>query len=398
MQHLALPETAHVMGMSTAVPYQRTPLFRQISRCPTLRPATTSGAPQQVLTAYCMVLTGLDRLNPAYVRLPETWQAPHTGDIRVLVHDFVRHTLVRYPVPAFMYKVWDNDNDIHKQWFIHLGAGKNLRKAEGLPFDRPMTKMHAHHFCAAPSWMTIDQALRYGQVRAMDGSTRLAKWIATSCIGAGIDPASEPFWIAAIRELLADKKLTGTTVRAVIQHWYQLFFMPQFKYTANGRKKLVVPDEHLNPLLRTCLPDVLAQIRPNPAFIGLNTQEIVNLESPFPKMNDSWKRKVSGSRVLSGYEIRQIRTSRELVQEGQKMNHCVGSYVWRCRRGYTYIFSFQNARRPFQQSCLTIEVSRGMRMIQVKGPSNRQPSSDEKKVVMAWASLAGIRPDCGDLK
>ena len=386
------------MGYQTTVPYHRTPLFRQISDCPAARPLTLDGCPQRALTAYCMAVSGINDLNPVLVRQPETWQPPRTGDIGELVHDFVRHTLVRYPVPAFMYKVWQSDNTLHKQWFIHLGAGKNLRKAEGLPFSKPMTKMHAHHFCAAPAWMTITQALRYGQVRSMEGSIRMAKTIATSRIGQFIEPESEPFWLAAIREMVKAPELPSTKLRQVVEHWYQLFFVPQFTPSDTGRTKQVIPCDRLNPLNRDCLPDILERLLPNPAFIGLSSKEIKMAEAPFPKMNESWKRKLSGVPVLANYEIRQLRTSAQLLEEGRKMNHCVGTYTWHCSKGRSFIFAFRNTQRPFHQTCLTVEVNSRMRIVQIKGPSNRLPAPDEKKAIIAWAKLANLNTKCWDLE
>lgn len=388
----------HRMGSQRTVPYQRTPLFRQISSNPQLRPKTSCGNPHQALTAYCLVLTGLDCLQPGFVRLPETWQPIASGDIRVLIRDFVQHTLVRYPVPAFMYKAWETDNDLHKQWFIHLGAGKNLRKAEGLPFEKPMTKMHAHHTCAAPSWMSIEQALRYGQVRSMDGDIRIAKAIATSVIGQNLDASSSAFWTAVIREILNMPDLPAHKIRAVIAKWHELFFVPQFATSAHGRIKQVIPDERMNPLHRDCLPDILQMLQPDPASLGLSSDEIAILAKPFPKMNDSWKHGLKKNRLLVGYDIRQLMNSADLIAEGKKQNHCVGTYTWSCRRGYTFIFVIRGAERAFHQTCLTIEVSRHKQIRQVKGPWNRTPNAQEKKVVQEWARLAGVKADCYDMR
>ena len=384
------------MGNSNVVLYQRTPLFRTLSKNIEARPKTKEGQPLPTLAAFCLVYTGLDQLSPVFVRQPETWKPPHTGELKGLVRDFVRHTLVRYPMPEFMYKVWDSDNVLHQQWFIHLGAGRNLRKADALPFAQPITKMHAHHFCAAPSWMQVEQALRYGQVLSMGGSVRLAKAVATSRIGTVLDTTSDAFWKAVLSQFIKNPDLSATQVRAVIEKWYQLFWVPQYVVSASGRMKLVAPDESLNPVSGGGLPEILALLSPSPELIGQRGG--VPEEQPFPKFSETWKRKAAKVRELWPYDIQQLRTTVALREEGRKMNHCVATYTNSCRRGRTFIFAFKNVKSPFSASLLTVEVRQNRQIIQVKGPANRQPTPNERQLVRYWAQLAGVNPDCWDMR
>lgn len=384
------------MGNSNVVLYQRTPLFRTLSKHIEARPQNRDGQPLPVLAAFCMAYTGLDKLNAVFIRPVEAWQPPQTGVLKVLVRSFVQHTLVRYPMPEFMYKVWDSDNVLHQQWFIHLGAGRNLRKAEGLPFVQPITKMHAHYFCAAPSWMQVGQALRYGQVLSMGGPVRLAKAVATSRIGTVLDTASDAFWRAVLGQLIKNPGLSATQVRAVIEKWYQMFWVPQYVVSASGRLKLVAPDETLNPISGGGLTEILAMLSPSPELIGQRGG--IPEEVPFPKFSDSWKRKTAKVRDLWPYDIQQLRTTVALREEGRKMNHCVATYSNSCRRGRTFIFAFKNVKGPFSASLLTVEVRQNRQIIQVKGPANRQPTPNERQVVRTWAQLAGLNPDCWDMR
>ena len=57
--------------------------------------------------------------------------------------------------PPFMDHAWLGNgagyvgDELCQQWFVHIGTGNNIRKADGLPF--PLTKLMAHHFLQAPA-------------------------------------------------------------------------------------------------------------------------------------------------------------------------------------------------------------------------------------------------------
>ena len=55
-----------------------------------------------------------------------------------------------------------------RDWFVHIGDGKNIRSA-GTPI--PLTKLMAHHFMQAPDEITIEGALRWGQILTRSAAT-----------------------------------------------------------------------------------------------------------------------------------------------------------------------------------------------------------------------------------
>ena len=58
-----------------------------------------------------------------------------------------------------------------QDWFSHIGAGQNMRTAE-VPTE--LSKKMAHHFLQAPEHYTIEEALRYGQIKGQGGGDDLA--------------------------------------------------------------------------------------------------------------------------------------------------------------------------------------------------------------------------------
>ena len=84
--------------------------------------------------------------------------------------------------------------------------------------------------------------------------------------------------------------------------------------------------------------------------------------------------------------VRQIRTARDLYEEGLRFDHCVFSYRDELRDGDSTIWSLTRDGRP----CLTIEVSDG-EVVQVRGRFNRLAGEEERGVVGQWASRNHLR-------
>ena len=78
------------------------------------------------------------------------------------------------------------------------------------------------------------------------------------------------------------------------------------------------------------------------------------------------------------YEVVNLRDSKDLVMEGLKMHHCVGSYVDDCLRGTTHIFSFRD-RHQDNKPVATLQVNFSheeklkLKFCQFKGEFNRTP-------------------------
>lgn len=90
------------------------------------------------------------------------------------------------------------------------------------------------------------------------------------------------------------------------------------------------------------------------------------------------------------YVIKQLLTNKELFQEGNELNHCVGSYTDSCLFRGTFIFSlrhldeFKNEKR-----LITIEIYKN-RIFQKRGNYNRACFPFEDKIIAAWAKENGI--------
>ena len=72
-----------------------------------------------------------------------------------------------------------------------------------------------------------------------------------------------------------------------------------------------------------------------------------------------------------------------LIEEGSRMNHCVGSYIDRIISGNSKIL-FLRRTEDINTPLSTIELNKRNKVIQHRGAFNRQPKADEKDIVKYW--------------
>ena len=88
------------------------------------------------------------------------------------------------------------------------------------------------------------------------------------------------------------------------------------------------------------------------------------------------------------YIIKQLKTNKELIEEGAALKHCVGLYTSHCLQNGSFIFSLRELRVNEQEEteeirCVTIELNRN-RIIQKKGQYNRSCKAIELAIISAW--------------
>jgi hypothetical protein len=118
-----------------------------------------------------------------WVRAPADW-APRRGSVHQQFYMLACHLLCNYAVPFPFVGAWLHDTEwsrAARHWFIHIGAGRNLVRAPGLPF--PLTRAMAHHVLLAPDHLNFLQALRLGQFAGLGVSETHATAAADSELG-----------------------------------------------------------------------------------------------------------------------------------------------------------------------------------------------------------------------
>ena len=81
------------------------------------------------------------------------------------------------------------------------------------------------------------------------------------------------------------------------------------------------------------------------------------------------------------WTLTQIKTSKELLEEGSKQHHCVYGYKDLCLNGSTSIWSLKvNGKRK-----VTIEVRSNRSIVQARGFANRKTTGEEDNLINQWA-------------
>ncbi|MEM9917743.1 MAG: PcfJ domain-containing protein [Bacteroidota bacterium] len=90
------------------------------------------------------------------------------------------------------------------------------------------------------------------------------------------------------------------------------------------------------------------------------------------------------------FRIEQLTSARELLKEGRRMRHCVGTYAIKCWRGEASIWSLRKIDLLSCQPLVTIEVSRQGVIVQARGKQNAAPDSHATALIRRWARQAGL--------
>jgi hypothetical protein len=186
------------------------------------------------------VLSGLLSLasfHSDWLRPVETWE-PAGANPRPQFSSLASHLLAAYPVPAFMTSVWlkgwTPEARRQQRWFTLIGSGQNIRRAD-LPLA--YTKRMAHHFLQAPDHFSVEEALRWGQVRGLCGSKQLANAVSATRLGRSFE--AEDFWLTVLHFLVNHPELDLAHVGPIVDYLHYQRFVPQDVLCGVRLKQLV---------------------------------------------------------------------------------------------------------------------------------------------------------------
>ena len=321
---------------------------------------------------------------------------PRSYNLDKQVVALINHLFVRYPVPYFLYQVClDKDRfkearvdrfdfmySIYRQWFLTLAQGGSFTKfVKGV-----MTSKEASLFLKGCPHRLIHENV----------------WLAK------MQGAEVP---VHLHDLLIDRILT--------RHYFddpggRLMEMIRFYARYHGEMDKDTLHE---------VTDFLAwKLDNDPAFSlkGRTAGSMVKLASEWHLLIQKaglgshiewegfnisrWSTKTVGQQPTL-WEVQELRSNRELMNEGRKQKHCVYGYVQRCVEGRCSIFSLRQYRlgivgvdeegKPVHDKFeeltrVTIEVASHRSICQMKGVLNRRPTPEEASALNQWAGVNGF--------
>lgn len=294
--------------------------------------------------------------------------------------NLLRYLLTKYDVPSFMDSAWDNVNqDLHKDWFIFLGNGGNIRKAKNLSI--PLTKKQAHYFTQTPAHYTINHAFIYAKVRSEGGSERLANALKTTQLMSNLNNEKNSFCLSVIRFFIDNSMLDLAHVGPITDYiWNQ-----KYTYSVDG---ILQPNFSMNG-------------RTPEAFLNSVNRWHKKLGKQKKRQYNTWERcKINEFEMITGssqknnlkiWKIIELCSTKELHNEGEKQKNCVVSYSNSCVNKQCAIFSlrFGNTYTNFETRT-TIEI-RNKTIYQMRNKYNKLPQLQDIDVIDKWISKENLK-------
>lgn len=291
-------------------------------------------------------------------------------------------------VPAFMESAWlrnDRPSWRFRDWYVHLGRGHNLRTAKS---PVTITKRIAHEFLSAPKDYSVEQAVRWGQLRALDVARPSIDALVATRLGRSF--ANEDFWVTVLRFIGENPMLDPRQIGPIVDYLQNQKFEGMEVEVAPGQWRREPPAQPGLSMRNRTADTLLRQVDAWHRQLGemRGYPEGTYDEAKFPGF--ATRKKAAGGDIH--YVIRQLRSARDLVAEGRELRHCVASYHWSCAQGHCTIWSLAESTdgKTFERR-QTIEVDRDGWIIQCRGLANRDPSSDEWAIVNQWAGEADLK-------
>ncbi len=333
-------------------------------------------------------LATLATQSKSWIRPLENWR-PKVRNIRRQFHSLANHLLCEYETPMFMDAAWSEPNsaegELHREWYLHIGRGQNLRTAN-TPVE--LTKMMARFITMAPSTLTIPQAIRWGQVRGMGGNERLAGEIVGSRMRNFLP--DEPFWTTVLHFFKNNPALTGAHINSIADYLYYQKFVPQDRICGEGSlEEIGAPFPNLSMKGRTAA-----------ALLRLAEEWRNTMALQTSLATSQWKSaNVPGYALLENDEngaavrhwaVEELVNGKQLHAEGKYMHNCVASYFSSCLNGQSSIWSLRvrSASSNKLKTVMTIEMeirNQTRTLVQVKGRFNRRIETCDENPLMKKA-------------
>jgi hypothetical protein len=283
----------------------------------------------------------------------------------VQVRELATWLFCKYKIPEFLYQgLYETNNMQYIKWLMHLGDGGKVKEMSNIPI--PFTQKMGHYFLTAPAKFSVVEALRWAQVKGLNGEDKLADRIVYSWIA--IKPyGDEDFWESFIKLVIGGGMFNLNKLTELID------------YVREERRQ-----HHLYSLKGRTLQSLSRQ------------SDVWHNRFSHNKNNQVWKScGIEGYRTEKKSEVivlEELTESRKLTEEGKSMKHCVGSYAFYCAKGKSAIFSLRKYSGGLLMDIMaTIEVNLSLqRVVQAKAKMNRPISEEAKKYMEAWAINEGL--------
>jgi len=335
---------------------------------------------------YIDALIAIHRRRRRWIRPIDRWQ-PRTHNREKQFLSLVRHLLITYDVPKFFGSVWfrtDTSATKYQKWYVDVGNGRNPGLGSA---PVPLTKKVAHHFLQAPDGYSIEQAIRFGQIKASGGGVRLCNAVIESRLGT--DFSNDEFWQSVIRFFISNPDLDLTQVGPIVDFIQHHKFERQEVILEDGETRWLPPPQPNLSMQKRTLRALLTQVDEWHCRLGKVKADAGVRWASSGIRPASYMRGKDDKRVI--WRINELLSQKELVREGSALRHCVATYGRQCRGGHSSIWSMTsedavgNVRRR-----QTVELNRQNKIVQCRGRMNKNPNEQEWQIIRLWAKAESL--------
>lgn len=293
--------------------------------------------------------------------------------------ELVRHVFHKYTVPDFMFDVWvdKNNNNIRKQfdfkkWYICVATGGSLYKEITKEF---LTKKETHTFLTCSHNINIEQTLVYSIAKCEGAIDGIALRIARSKIN---DKKIDEYWKQNIRWFAKNIPESINQINDLVDYLVaKKLEQPNFSLMGSGFT--------IQSLLKK-MHDWHYDLRRLKAIGEANWEGHA--------INDSSYTYTDQHKVEYSWYFYQIKSAKELQEEGNAQRHCVLSYKQRCIKNDCSIwslkqgFAFETIKQAKRK--ITIELRNDGSIVQARGLANRTMKNEERAIIAKWAKDNGL--------
>ncbi len=322
-----------------------------------------------------------------FIRPLSEWSPRSRNRNRQFSH-LLRFLLARYEVPVFLDEAFYKNKTTEAAWFIHIGRGGNIRKAEHLPV--PLTKKMAHHFLKAPADYSIVEAFRYGQIMGMGGSKNLVSHVNATRLGRRLE--HEEFWATFLQFLANQTAMDYAQINPLVDYIRYQKFLRRRVVLGRGQIEEVVPPQPDFSMKGRTLTALLRQVEEWHRILNRERHQLQGITWLPADVMDFELVEHQGKYDERIYQIRQLLTVDELGIEGQAMKHCVAGYAYACTKGNCSIWSLTQ-KDIFQgtQRLVTIEMDKNFQIVQARGKYNAFPTLKAQEIIRRWAAESNLK-------
>ncbi len=317
---------------------------------------------------YLYAFKKINDMRDFWIRDLDTWKCKSHNQTRQF-SSLVRHLFAKYDIPLFMDSVWFMRENWF-EWFIEVGQGVNIRKVHDFPIKN-YTKRMAHIMMNSPKKFTIQEAIRWGELCALNGDIKLFN--ALKGFNGYFDRLSNisiPEYDRQIIQWFINQHMLDYTQVAPLMDFIYRLYRRQIYINGERIENFSLKGRDANRMiyLMNIWHNDLAKIKQN-KYDEWDSHKI------------DWKYQLGKNENTRYWVFQEITNSKKLQKEGHIMKHCVYSYCSSCVSGNSGIFNLSCNG----ESKLTIEVRFPEKNVcQIRGKCNRNPTDDEIRIINRW--------------